>query len=133
MYMLAGTWLISVPGCARNDPLPLAPVSGTVTYQGKPLDHGRVVFAPLRGTPGPAAVGEIRPDGSFQMHTCGRDGAAIGQHRGTVHCRKILTPAEAASLVIPASLIPDKYGHEAHSALSFEVRPGENHYAIALD
>ena len=46
-------------GCGRRDALPLAPVTGTVTYHGEPLGHGSVVFQPIEGTPGPSSVGQI--------------------------------------------------------------------------
>ena len=71
--------LISTLGCGPAIPFPVANVEGTVTYQGQPLGHGRVAFLPEAGTPGPAAVGVIGPNGSFKIQTAGLDGAAIGR------------------------------------------------------
>jgi len=120
-------------GCSTRDRLSQAPVSGTVTRQGRPVDHGQVVFTPQEGTAGPQAVGQIHPDGRFRMETAGRTGAAIGKHRVTVHCRREVTPEEAARLVVGESLIPDRYWKEAESPLRFEVKEGNNECPLVLE
>lgn len=56
-------------GCGGGSDLPLAQVHGTVTYQGKPLSHGEVVFTPIEGTTGPQAIGHIQSGGAFRMQT----------------------------------------------------------------
>ncbi len=130
-----GVLLLAV-GCGPESGLPLAPVEGVVTFEGKLLDHGRVVFSPQSGTPGPAAVGVIQPDGSYVMRTTDREGAAIGQHGVTVHCRRTLSSEEVRnrSLLIPESLIPAKYSKKDQSPLAFEVVEGEaNTYEIVLE
>ncbi len=128
--------MLLAPGCGQAGGLQLASVEGVVTHQGKLLDHGEVVFAPQSGTPGPAAVGKIQPDGSYVMRTTGREGAAIGSHKVTIHCRRELTEEEIRnrSLVIPKSLIPDKYWNKDQSPLAIEVVAGEaNTYDIILE
>ena len=133
--LLFGAVLLAL-GCGQEGGLPLASVEGVVTYQGQLLDHGKVVFSPRPGTPGPAAVGVIQPDGSYVMRTIGREGAAIGQHKVTIHCRRELTAEEIRnrSLLIPESLIPGKYSKKEQSPLAFEVVAGEsNTYDIVLE
>ena len=123
-------------GCGKRDVLPLLPVTGTVSYQGKLLDRGEVVFTPQSGTPGPPAIGKIRPDGSFVMETMGRRGATLGEHKVTVHCRRELSAEEISkrSLVVPQSLIPDKYWKQDLSPLRFVVQENlANVYDIRLD
>lgn len=120
-------------GCGSKDPFPLAPVHGTVTFKGKPIEFGRVVFVPAQGTPGPQAVGKIGPDGSFRMTTANRDGAAVGHHVVTVHCRREPTPEEVRNLVITESLIPLHYAREDRSPLSFQVKDGRNELPIKLE
>jgi hypothetical protein len=124
--------ILIVSGCQRNS-LPLAQVQGTVSFQGKPLQRGEVTFMPESGTPGPTAIGKIQADGSFKMQTLESAGAAIGRHRVMVHCRSPLTPEEARNLVIPKSLIPEKYSSEKDTPLRFEVKKGENKYRIVLE
>jgi len=128
--------LVVAAGCGASDPLGLAPVAGTVTYDGRPLDHGKVVFFPEAGTPGPQAVGTIEPDGTFQMQTIGRDGAAVGRHRVLVHCRRPFRPEEQRQqrqMPVRESLIPEKYSVLEESPLRFEVKEGDNEYSIVLE
>jgi Protein of unknown function (DUF1559) len=63
-------------GCAESRPK-TAVVTGKVTYQGKPVPHGTITFVPANG---PAATGEIRPDGSYTLTTFrDGDGALLGR------------------------------------------------------
>jgi hypothetical protein len=124
---------VVVAGCSQGNSLRLATVTGSVTYRGKPLDHGTVVFTPQSGTPGPQAVGELDAGGKFRMRTAGRDGAAVGRHLVTVHCRRVVTPEEARRLVVGELLIPTKYANEVESPLRFEVKEGSNEDTIVLE
>lgn len=131
---VAGLLLVTVlGGCGPKAPFPLAPVQGTVSFKGKPLSHGRVVFVPHEGTPGPQAIGTIESDGSFQMRTGEHDGAAIGEHTVTVHCRREPTPEEARNLVITESLIPLLYASEDKSPLNIDVKDEDNALPIELE
>ena len=133
--MLLSVLLIAL-GCGQEEGLPLASVEGSVTYEGKLLGHGKVVFSPQSGTPGPLATGKIQPDGSFAMMTTGHEGAAVGSHKVTIHCRRELTPTEIKnrSMVVPESLIPAKYWKQKESQLTFEVEADEdNEYEIVLE
>jgi len=125
--------LLTPVGCGSSDSLPLGTVKGKVLYEGQPLDHGDVVFIPMEGTSGPQGVGRIESDGSFRMQTGDRDGAAVGRHVVTVHCRRAPTSEQAQDmLAIPESLIPDEYSKEDQSPLRFEVKRGANEYRIEL-
>ena len=133
LLTLIAVVLVVAAGCGARDSLGLAPVTGTVTYDGKPLDHGNVVFFPEAGVPGPQAVGAIQSNGTFRMQTIGRDGAAVGRHRVMVHCRRPLRPEEERQMIVPESLIPEKYSSESNSPLRFEVKRGDNEYPIVLE
>ena len=121
-------------GCGSSD-LPVATTHGTVTHQGKLLDNGLVVFFPEPGVPGPQAVGQIESDGTFRMGTIGRDGAAIGWHRATVHSSGPIQPVNQDQGRMPPqpSLIPVKYSVMEDSPLRFEVKEGDNEYQITLE
>lgn len=125
--------MLGIIGCGSGSSLELAPVTGTVSYQDRPLDHGRVVFTPTGNTPGPQAVSEIQSDGTFRLETTGSNGAVVGRHTVTVHCRRIVTPEEAQNLVVGELLIPEKYAVEGQTPLSFEVKQGANEFSITLD
>jgi hypothetical protein len=57
-------------GCSRPAPPGPATVRGSVTFQGRPLPGGVVVFTPDkdRGTAGKPIRGELGPDGTFKLH-----------------------------------------------------------------
>lgn len=72
------------PGCGSRQASPLiaatVPVKGKVTYKGKPLTRGEIMFHPVSGTM--FAHGTINGDGSFRLTTfTPGDGAAVGSHR----------------------------------------------------
>jgi hypothetical protein len=117
-------------------PYPMATVEGTVTYKGKPLTYGRVIFQPEAGTKGPAASSPIGPDGSYRIKTVDRDGVALGWHRVTVHCRRgaIESPGQSKPvLTAPKAEIPRKYSVAEESPLRFEVKEGNNVWRIVLE
>ena len=75
--LLPAAMLVVATGCGSGGQLELGRVQGTVTYQGKPLEQGRVVFSPEKGTVGPQSVGTINADGSFEMRTGEERGAPL--------------------------------------------------------
>jgi glutamate synthase domain-containing protein 3 len=91
------------------------PVAGKVTYRGKPLTGGTVVFEP--DSAGREAYGSIQPDGSFTLTTYqSGDGAVRGLHRVAVQ-----------------GAVPVKYRHTSSSTVEVEVVEGTREYTIALD
>ena len=116
--------------------LALGRVHGTVTYKGKPLDHGTVVFFPEKGGSGVPSVGCITANGSFEVQTGSRKAAPLGNCIVTVHCRKeAAVPGPRHDRFGPASesLIPEKYSDQARSPLRFEVKAGGNDFPIVLE
>jgi len=123
-----------MPGCgkARRE---LGVVTGKVTYNGKPLRFGTVIFEPEAGQ---FATGVIQPDGTFQMETRGEGtGAPVGKCKVRFVCFSHQdpaakpppaeddgTPSEALPLGEP--LIPKKYLSSATSGIIVEVKPGDN-------
>jgi hypothetical protein len=85
--------LALVPGCGKKL-LPMAPVSGKVTVDGKPLTACQVVLVPDIGipsvenrkgdtTPG-LSTGTIDSNGEYTIATAGTDGAPLGRYKVTV-------------------------------------------------
>ena len=106
---------------------------GTVTYQGKLLDHGDVVFSPENSDRWVPATGAIAQNGSYEMRTGGA-GAPLGKCVVTVHCRQKPDEKRAREMnYIPPLLIPEKYTNTKQSPLQFEVKPGNNKFAIVLE
>jgi hypothetical protein len=69
-------------GCQRGPTWNLAPVEGTITKDGRPLQGIEVVFVPDADTVGPRASGLTDEAGHYRLRTDhGDDGAAVGSHR----------------------------------------------------
>lgn len=117
-------------GCGKSHPK-LAPVSGSVTYCGKPLSFGAVTF---QSDSGPSATGIIQPDGTFQMATTGEgNGVVAGKHKISISCFEQQNPnalkgktgvQNEAGLGKP--LIPQKYLTANTSGICIDVRPDDN-------
>lgn len=112
--------LVLALGCG-DSPKPLVPVSGKVSYRGMPLQNGTIVFTPdpRKGSSGDMAFSEIKPDGTYSLHTGKGLGAAPGHYRITV-ASVFGTPQYNYQ---PASL-PEKYRDPEQSGLFFEVKSG---------
>jgi hypothetical protein len=81
-----------VVGCGTG--ANVAPVSGIVNMDGKPLPGGRIMFEPLASGEdklvGKPAYAEIQPDGSFVLSTFGDgDGAVVGKHHPVVFGNRV--------------------------------------------
>jgi len=110
-------------GCTKKGGLATAPVSGKVTYRGKAVPTGTVMFVPSEG---PAATGEIGTDGTYKLTTCHPDdGAVIGKHKVTITALQGMGDAlpEQRSPT-PPPLIPAKYLNDETSGLTAEVKAG---------
>lgn len=118
-------------GCDRH--AKTAPVKGKVTYNGKPIPRGTVLFVPL--TPGPTATGRINPDGTYALTTFKNgDGAVLGKHKVVVDAKEELprTFPQGADPPTPPPIVPDKYLSHATTDLEAEVQDGENHLDFDL-
>ena len=118
--------LLLAVGCGGTPP-PFAPVKGKVSYQGRPLTTGTIVFTPdpVRGTSGPLARADIQPDGSYQLKSSEQAGAVPGWHRVTVLAIDAAPQWNSQQPVVPRSLIPPRYSDPSLSGLAREVKPGE--------
>lgn len=142
-WLAAGgcAWLVAVVGCGGAN---LARVTGTVTYQGKPVDGAVVSFRCEQA--GKMATGTTDLQGRFTLttHPDGA-GAVVGTH--TVTVAKFAAPAgggPAASMddmvaqakappLPPANALPARYADPAQSGLTFTVSAsGPNEFAIEL-
>jgi hypothetical protein len=117
--------LTAILGCSRKHGMETAPVSGKVTYKGKPVPNGTVMFVPAEG---PAATGEIGPDGSYRLTTyVPNDGAVLGSHKVSITALQDTgggLPEQRSGT--PPSLLPPKYLSHDTSGLTAEVKPSDN-------
>jgi len=104
-------------GCTASDAPKTAPVSGTVTMDGKPLAGASVTFFPT--SKGPMATGNTNEKGEFTLMTNHPgDGAPVGTHRVAIG-----NAEEGRRRSGPN--IPDRYGQPGTSGLTAEVKPGQ--------
>jgi hypothetical protein len=84
---LPAVLLVALCGCGGP-----ATVSGKVTYRGRPVLSGSVIFLNQDGT---ARTGVIQPDGSYSVEGVARGRARIGVlSPDPAHARSILKPPE---------------------------------------
>lgn len=119
---------VALLGCqGRGIGLSTASVSGSVTYQGKPLGFGRIAFVHSSGQ---AAGAEIVADGSFTLT------GYQGSNRVAIECLDSDRPGSkkrrSRDMADNKSLIPDRYMNYSTSGLTFDVQPGENKAEFAL-
>ena len=81
-FNLLAVFLLAFSGCGSSD---IAPVSGTVTSDGKPVEKLRVTFSPSaigkNNAVGPFSIGVTDENGRFTLQTrYGDPGAFVGQH-----------------------------------------------------
>jgi hypothetical protein len=111
-------------GCGSDFPK-TAVVKGKVSYNGKPVPHGRVLFVPV--VPGTTATGEIAPDGSYSLTTFRKgDGAVLGKHKVAIIAMEDRPGALPTDANLPPPIVPDKYTSPGTTDLEAEVKDGEN-------
>ena len=139
MLATLGLAILVMTGCGGPEGPELAPVKGTVTYQGKPVENAGVTFTPTKGGP---ATAQTNAQGEFTLQTLGKDGAVLGDHVVTI--AKMDSAAVDASKgdpgrsppapsAPPKSLIPVKYAHPEKSGVKQTVKAdGPNEFKIDL-
>jgi len=138
---LAGMGAVLILGCGDSTGLPNRyPVSGTVTYQGKPVEKGSINFIPDYPD-GLAAAGEIE-NGEYSLTTATPgDGAIPGKYKVTIVAVEMDTSklneiakggqhhhdkTFAKAVKNAKKLVPSKYQLPEMSGLTAEVKAQTN-------
>ena len=139
--VLSASLLALVGGCGSAD-RPIAgsvAVSGTVTFNGQPLDQGMVRFAPDGGM-GQPATGQIK-NGRFAMQTTASSpGVVPGKYKVSVVSNKPFippvlapgTPPDPKADLEPESYIPKRYNDIKTSGLELDVKGASSAATFAL-
>lgn len=140
--LLTLAFAAALAGCGDSDDGPLrAPVRGTVTLDGAPLDGGTITFIPTGDNVGPA-TGTTIENGAYRL---GRDdGPLVGPNRVQISAirptGKLVAPLVAPETDGPvpelveelADVVPDRYNRG--SELVRDVRPDEvNEFDFTLE
>lgn len=122
--------LVTLAGCGGGG-MKTAVVRGKVTYKGAAVPNGTVSFIPASG---PAATGEIQPDGSYTLTTYrSGDGAVLGPHKVVIVAMQDQAgrlPEERAPL--PPPIVPVHVTSLATTDLTADVQDRENTIDFAL-
>jgi hypothetical protein len=126
LALVAGFAAMSLSGgCGSKTPAPgSATVRGKVTFNGKPVVGGLVVFTPdpQRGGEGKPARAETAADGGFVLHLDTAPQIPAGWYRVS-----IAPPPVVPDPTSPSPLFPAKLARPDLSGLEREVQPGKEH------
>lgn len=113
--------LTLLAGCSDNGDRPdMAPVQGTVTLDGKPLEGAMISFKPNEGQP---SYSRTDSSGHYELnYLIDTKGAKIGSHKV-----KITTATEEN----PDEIVPDRFNRKTE--LTREVESGKNEFNFELD
>jgi hypothetical protein len=92
---------VTLVGCGGSSGPQLYHVSGKVTFDGKPLPFGTIVFEPDKGNSGPQGFAEIR-DGEFDTRSAKGEGVVGGKVVASITGFEKAPPDSGSDEPIPA-------------------------------
>jgi hypothetical protein len=124
-------------GCNRAPEGPdTIAVSGTVTYQGRPVEGANVIFHPTDGSTALASQAVTDANGRYELAThvgVGKFKPGIEPGKYAVALTKLDTAGISTTLAPPKNLLPQKYANQSTSGLTADVaRAQENTFDFAL-
>lgn len=119
--LLCILWLSCIAiGCNSNKNL--VTVTGHVTYQGKPLEQGSIVFISPQSR---QATGEIKGGEILNVTTRhDNDGMAAGEYSVAITSRD--RSEKYKNSMAPPSLLPVRYADVSTSGLKANIQPNDN-------
>jgi hypothetical protein len=121
--LLLPTLAAVLAGCGSSK---VAPVSGRITVNGRPLARASVTFSPIGSKanqePGPSSAGTTDEDGRYSLSLIGQDGsgATIGKHKVRIALQEELDTSE--DLPVKLKQLPLEYNGQ--TKLEFDVPAG---------
>jgi hypothetical protein len=119
--------LTVMSGCSSEPQrVPVFPVTGKVTFKGKPADGAQVVLFPVNTENAAelAPSGKVGKDGTFSLTAYEPgDGAPEGDYVATISWRKLVGGGEGGAVAGP-NVIPKQYGSAATSPVKISVKGG---------
>ena len=121
LLLLGSCYACFLLGCTKTPSPPETVVTGTVTYQGKPVTGGSVIFDMEDPSSSRPYMGEIYDDGTYELTYVVPGKAKVA----------IVTDTKQG---LPTYVeIPRKYTSPKKSGLEYEVITGPQTYNIVLD
>ncbi len=111
---------VLVAGCSGGPEF--GDVSGTVSYDGKPVEDGSITFTPTDGK-GQGGGGTIK-DGKYTAKvSLGTMKVNISGSK-VVGKKKVYNTPNSPEMPITEEILPNKYSDRNKTELTFEVKPG---------
>lgn len=116
--------LLAISGCGEAR-VPVYPVTGKVTYQGKvPAGASVALHAVNGGVEGVAPTGRVNEDGSFEITVYEPgDGAPEGDYVATIQWFKVVRDPAGGGAPGP-NVLPKKYASAVTSPIKVSVKGG---------
>jgi len=133
---LAGAVLslaVMASGCSRQAPtLEVHPVTGQVTYNGKPAAGAHVTFHPkVQQIAHPIPSAKADPQGNFSLTTYrAEDGAPLGEYSVTVELRPVIT--KDGEIELGPNVLPLQYSSPKTTKVVARVAEGVNSVPIKI-
>lgn len=115
--------IVCLSGCGSNERWNKVIVSGDITYQGKPLELGRIRFIPSNGSQGPITVEKVE---GGRYTTESTNGVPVGTLRVEItgYDPEEYKNAPTGPGAPPVrQLLPDKYNRNSELKVSLEPEP----------
>ncbi len=133
LLFICAVILLDFSGCTKKSSIPTGQVKGTVTFDGKPLEDGKITFviSGQRDSSAEILNGEIINATTLKSG----DGIPIGSAKVSIYSEKIVgtetvkgddDPTATFTIEKKAPRIPAKYNNIATSGLTCEIVAGEN-------
>jgi len=120
-------------GCSRQAPtIDVHPVTGQVTYNGKPAAGAHVTFHPkVQQIAHPVPSAKADPQGNFSLTTYrAEDGAPIGEYSVTVELRPVIT--KDGEIELGPNVLPPQYSSPKTTKVVARVAEGVNSVPIKI-
>lgn len=130
LVLNVGVTLVTIllGGCGSgNRGLERAVVSGTITYNGKPISEGRIRFQPDADSRVPSAAANI-VDGRYRADL--RGGVAVGTYKVEIEGYG-KAPTSSDPMWTPQNCLPDRYN--VNSQLVITIEPGSHEITKNFD
>jgi hypothetical protein len=124
--------VLAVAGCGGDDGrLDVYPVTGTITYQGKPIEGAKVYFFgqgdKLRAAGVPVPEGQTDANGKFELKTYEPgDGAPAGTYGVAISWMEVVSPSDDPEAQVERDRFGGRYSEVDKSGLTATVKEEDN-------
>jgi len=133
--VLSAGWMLAVAllnGCSEDRGPERVVVTGTVTYNGKPVPEALIRFVPIHTSAVPMA-GAVVTDGTYRVDI--RGGVPVGTHRIQIEAYRKITPRPGSSERLDPRAsepyLPTKYN--VNTQLEITIPPGSREITKNFD